>query len=587
MRLQKTASVLPLLVISTACSLWLDPGPEEPVPDSASTVRQDNEVAAESKSSPPPEVDEIVVTGTRSTVTDVQDEAQAITAFSMEDLDSAEITNVDQLAFNVPGLHVDARYAPWYEDRESYDQVPEIEFADPKKAPLSTFSIDVDTASYSNVRRFIEDGLRPPVAAVRVEELINYFRYDYPDPVENRPLSLTTEVIRAPWNAKHLIARIGIQGKHVPREEMPPANLVFLVDVSGSMQPADKLPLLIRSLEHLVFELRQQDRVAIAVYAGKAGLVLPSTPGNRKKEILQALSQLQAGGSTAGGAGIKLAYKQARKNFIRGGNNRVILATDGDFNVGASSDEAMTRLIESKRDQGIFLTVLGFGTGNLQDSKMEKIADHGNGNFAYIDSIREARRVLVTELGGTLLTVAKDVKVQIEFNPLHVSSYRLIGYENRALADRDFVDDRKDAGELGAGDSVTALYELILRDGKPTDSPLGPLRYQKERDSRSGAVDELFFAKVRYKLPDQGESQLIEQPVSLAVQEASADTRFAAAVAGFGLLLRDSDQIKDWSVSDAVRLAKKSIGKDPDRRRTEFVELARSVQKRGLLRTRE
>ncbi len=344
---------------------------------------------------------------------------------------------------------------------EAYDYIAESIFVSAAFDPVSTFSIDVDRASYSNIRRFINDGQLPPEDAVRIEEMINYFTYDYPAPTSDHPFSVTAEMSVAPWNSLHKLVRIGIQGRKIDTEDLPPTNLVFLIDVSGSMQSANKLPLLKSSFRMLVGELRPEDRVALVVYAGAAGLVLPSTPGDSKDEILEAIEALEAGGSTAGGEGIKLAYEVARENYIEGGNNRVILATDGDFNVGASSDAEMVRLIEEMREDGTFLTVLGFGTGNIKDSKMEKLADHGNGNFAYIDNLMEARKVLVTEMGGTLLTIAKDVKIQVEFNPARVQAYRLIGYENRALRDEEFNDDTKDAGELGAGHSVTALYEVI------------------------------------------------------------------------------------------------------------------------------
>ena len=363
---------------------------------------------------------------------------------------------------------------------ESYAHIQENVFLATATNPLSTFSIDVDRASYANVRRFIRDGYRPPIDAVRIEELINYFPYSDEGPVGDDPLAIHTEVAPAPWQPLHRLVRIALKGRAIDMSEAPVSNLVFLLDVSGSMNSPDKLPLLKTALGMLVDQLEADDRVAIVVYAGAAGLVLPSTPGSEKGAIIEALQALEAGGSTAGGAGIQLAYKVAAENHIEGGNNRVILATDGDFNIGASSDSEMIRLIEKKRDQGTFLTVLGFGTGNLQDSKMEQIADHGNGNFSYIDSALEAKKVLVTEMGGTLLTIAKDVKLQVEFNPKKVSAYRLIGYENRMLAAEDFTDDTKDAGELGAGHSVTALYEIIpVGVESPVEVPgLDSLRYQ-------------------------------------------------------------------------------------------------------------
>ena len=364
---------------------------------------------------------------------------------------------------------------------ESYALINENRFLSVASNPLSTFSVDVDRASYANVRRFINDGIRPPVDAVRIEELVNYFPYDDPEPKGDHPLAVRAEVGPAPWQPLHRLVRIGVKARSVDMEDAPPSNLVFLLDVSGSMNSPDKLPLLKTAFRMLVGQPRPRYRVAIVVYAGAAGLVLPSTPGTEKETILEAIEKLEAGGSTAGGAGLQLAYKVAAENHIRGGNNRVILATDGDFNVGASSDGEMVRLIEEKRDQGTFLTVLGFGTGNLKDSKMEQIADHGNGNFSYIDNALEAKKVLVSEMGGTLLTVAKDVKIQVEFNPTRVAAYRLIGYENRLLENEDFNDDRKDAGDVGSGHTVTALYEIVPVgvESPVTVTDVDPLRYRE------------------------------------------------------------------------------------------------------------
>ncbi|MGD8699598.1 MAG: VWA domain-containing protein [Gemmatimonadales bacterium] len=487
----------------------------------------------------------------------------------------------DALRNQLPG-----RYNPNF-NTESYDHIRENSFLAVSTNPLSTFSIDVDRASYSNVRRFITQGQRPPVDAVRIEEMINYFWYDYPAPEDDHPFAITTEVARAPWNTLHRLVRIGIQGLQVDTDDLPPSNLVFLIDVSGSMQSPDKLPLLKSAFRMLVNELRPEDRVALVVYAGAAGLVLPSTSGDDKDKILDALLGLEAGGSTAGGAGIRLAYDVARENHIAGGNNRVILATDGDFNVGPSSDAEMVRLIEEKRKQGTFLTVLGFGTGNLQDSKMEKLADHGNGNFAYIDNLTEARKVLVEEIGGTLLTIAKDVKIQVEFNPTKVAAYRLIGYENRLLANEDFNDDTKDAGELGAGHSVTALYEVIPVG---VDSPaqvqgVDSLRYQSGRDQRPQSdSDELLYVKLRYKDPDGAESKLLAHPVSDTSRAASRDLRFVSAVAGFGMLLRNSDHCGDLSLTDVIELAQGALGEDRGGYRAEFIRLVRAVLSMEMLR---
>ncbi len=474
---------------------------------------------------------------------------------------------------------------------EAYDHLVENPFLAAADNPLSTFSIDVDRASYSNIRRFINEGRRPPRDAVRIEEMVNYFAYDYPEADGEHPFAVHTDVVRAPWNGEHRLVRIGIQGRKVDMSDAPPSNLVFLLDVSGSMQPANKLGLLKQGFRMLVGELRPQDRVAIVVYAGAAGLVLPSTSGAEKGKILEAIESLEAGGSTAGGAGIRLAYDVVRENFIRGGNNRVILATDGDFNVGESSDGAMIRLIEERRREGAFLTVLGFGTGNLKDSKMEKLADHGNGNYAYIDGVLEARKVLVTEMGGTLLTIAKDVKLQIEFNPARVASYRLIGYENRLLAAEDFNDDTKDAGELGAGHTVTALYEVVpvgARSNVVTGS-VDPLRYQDGRDGEAGgsrvaqASDELLFLKLRYKEPDGSVSKLIEHPVRDRIVRASADVQFVAAVAGFGMLLRSSEHCGDLTIAEVLDLAAAGQGRDREGYRAEFVRLVETTRDLGLL----
>jgi Ca-activated chloride channel family protein len=476
---------------------------------------------------------------------------------------------------------------------ESYARIEENPWLAVENNPLSTFSIDVDRASYTNVRRLILGGDRPPIDAVRIEEMVNYFTYDYPDVDGEHPFGIATEVVEAPWRPRHRLVRIGVQGRRMDIEELPPSNLVFLLDVSGSMQPYNKLPLLKKSLRLLVNELRPEDRVAIVVYAGAAGQVLPSESGREKERILDALESLEAGGSTAGGAGIKLAYKIGAENYIEGGNNRVILATDGDFNIGASSDAEMVRLIEEKREHGIFLTVLGFGMGNLKDSKMEALADHGNGNYAYIDNLLEARKVLVTEMGGTLLTIAKDVKIQVEFNPARVQAYRLIGYENRLLAGEDFNDDLKDAGELGAGHSVTALYEVVPVGAPPVKTgSVDPLRYQRPEEGseesssearHAGEDDELMFVKLRYKAPDGNRSRLLELPVPDRAGNASTDLRFAASVAAFGMLLRDSEQCGDFTLADVSRLARASLGDDRHGYRAEFVRLVEATRELSLL----
>ncbi|MDH3222543.1 MAG: DUF3520 domain-containing protein, partial [Gemmatimonadota bacterium] len=395
---------------------------------------------------------------------------------------------------------------------------------------------------------------------------------------------VTTEVWEAPWNPRHRLVRVGLRARSIDVEDLPPSNLVFLLDVSGSMNSPDKLPLLKQALRLLVEQLREEDRVSIVVYAGAAGVVLPSTAGSERGEILAALERLQAGGSTAGGAGLRLAYSIARENYVDGGNNRIILATDGDFNVGPSSDGEMVRLIEEERESGTFLTVLGFGTGNLKDSKMEQIADHGNGNFAYVDNLFEARKVLVEEMGGTLLTLAKDVKLQIEFNPARAASYRLIGYENRLLADEDFNDDTKDAGELGAGHTVTALYEVV--PAGLAERSVDPLRYGSGAD-RSSPVDtesqELMYVKIRYKDPSGERSKLLDHVVMDRVSRPSTDFRFATAVAGFGMLLRDSPHAGDLTLPQVIELAEGALG--PDRRgyRSEFVRLAEMALERELI----
>ena len=463
-------------------------------------------------------------------------------------------------------------------DREGYDEIDENPFVAVSTRPRSTFSVDVDRASYANVRRFLADGRAPPRDAVRIEELVNYFAYDYAEPEGGAPVALAAEVGAAPWRPPHRLVRIGLQARRIELGQAPPANFVFLIDVSGSMQPANKLPLLQRAFALLVEQLRPQDRVAIVVYAGAAGLVLPSTPGDEKTKLREAIDGLEAGGSTAGGAGIRRAYAEARANFIPGGNNRVILATDGDFNVGVSSDAEMVQLIEEMRATGVFLTVLGFGEGNLQDAKMQKLAQRGNGNYAYVDSALEARKVLVHELGGTLFTVAKDVKVQVEFNPARVHAYRLIGYENRLLLDEDFADDAKDAGDIGSGHCVTALYEVIPV-GVRSDvavRELEPLRYQDEQASAPPRAqsDELLYVQVRYKALDAERSELISLPVADAGSGApSVDFRFQAAVAEFGLLLRQSPHrgAADWS--RVVETARGALGDDREGYRAEFVRL--------------
>jgi Ca-activated chloride channel homolog len=460
---------------------------------------------------------------------------------------------------------------------EAYEHIDENPFRPVSVAPLSTFSVDVDRAAYANVRRFLNQGTLPPKDAVRIEELVNYFPYGDATPsAGDVPLRITTELAAAPWNAHHDLLRIALRARDVDMRRAPPANLVFLVDVSGSMQGPGRLPLVKQSLALLVNELREEDRVAIVVYAGAAGLALPSTPGSDKQRILAALDGLEAGGSTAGGAGIRLAYDVVRRNFVRGGNNRVILCTDGDFNVGASSDGALVDLIEQRRTEGAFLTILGFGMGNYKDAKMEKLSDAGNGNYGYIDDLLEARKLLVKEMGGTLVTVAKDVKLQVEFNPARVRAYRLLGYEDRLLRDEDFANDAKDAGEIGAGHTVTALYEIVRAD-VPLDVSLpetSALRYQRPPTVASASGDELLHVAMRYKDPDGDRSKLVTHPVLARRGAPSESMRFASAVAGFGMLLRGSKQAGSLTWPQVVELARGARGDDRDGYRTDFIRLA-------------
>jgi len=460
---------------------------------------------------------------------------------------------------------------------EEYDRIYENQFLDVTQNPLSTFSIDVDTASYSNVRRFLSSNNLPPKDAVRIEELVNYFTYEYPAPKSSDPFSITTEINECPWNTKHKLALIGLQGKTLKANEIPPSNLVFLIDVSGSMRDSNKLPLLKEAFKLMVQSLRKEDTVSIAVYAGSAGLVLEPTPGDQKTKIIQAIDRLRSGGSTAGAQGIKLAYDTATTNFIKEGNNRVILATDGDFNVGVSSTSELVRLIEEKREQGIFLTVLGFGMGNYKDSRMEQLADKGNGNYAYIDTINEAKKVLVSELGSMLFTIAKDVKLQLEFNPSQVKAYRLIGYENRILAKEDFNDDTKDAGELGAGHAVTALYELVPSDSNEEYDNIDPLKYQKVTVAPS---NEMLTVKFRYKEPAGLKSKLITNTIASpdANTPMSENLKFASAVAEFGLLLRDSKFKENASYNGVLTRANESKGKDTWGYRAEFIQLVEKAK---------
>lgn len=493
-----------------------------------------------------------------------------------------------------PGIRIrgvssqyDMSYAPSFireMNTEEYKAFKENRFLSAVQNPLSTFSLDVDVASYGNIRRMINKGQMPEKDAVRVEEMINYFSYNYPQPTDGHPVRIVTETTVCPWNKQHQIVRIGVKAKEIPSETLPASNFVFLIDVSGSMYGADKLPLVKSSMKLLVNNLRPKDRVAIVAYAGAAGEVLPSTSASDKQKIMDALENLQAGGSTAGGAGIQLAYKIAEKNLIKGGNNRVILCTDGDFNVGVSNSEGLESLIEDKRKSGVFLTVLGYGMGNYKDNKLQTLAEKGNGNHAYIDNLQEANKVLVNEFGSTMYAVAKDVKLQVEFNPNFVNAYRLIGYESRLLNDEDFNDDTKDAGELGAGHTVTALYEIVPVG---VDMPVGKvdkLKYQQTKNEVSMPKftdsKELLTVKLRYKNPNEDKSKKLEIPVlannlNLNVSE---DFNFVMAVAMFGQLLRNSDFKGDATYKNVTELARKGLGDDVNGYRREFIRLVEAVE---------
>ena len=463
------------------------------------------------------------------------------------------------------------------QQQEQYQHLAENTFLTTMAQPVSTFAIDVDTASYSNVRRFINNGQLPPADAVRIEELINYFSYDYAEPDADQPFSLSAEVATCPWNDQHDLVQIGLKARSISQTDLPPANLVFLIDVSGSM--AARLPLVKAGLKLLIRQMRPEDRIAIVVYAGAAGLVLPPTSGSEQATITAALDNLQAGGSTAGGDGIQLAYATAREHFDSASNNRIILATDGDFNVGPVNQSDLYQLIEQKRQLGIFLTVLGFGQGNLNDTTMELLADKGNGHYAYIDTLQEAKKVLVNEMGGTLFTIAKDVKIQLQFNPARVKSYRLIGYENRLLQREDFADDKKDAGELGAGHTVTALYEIVPA-GKHL--PKDTLNYV-ETSIKSAALkrDEWLTLELRYKAPNEEQSQLIRHKLSKPknlMAHASTDMRFASAVAEFGLLLNNSSFKANASFSSVNNRARMALGDDPHGYRAAFIQLSQAAE---------
>ncbi len=513
---------------------------------------------------------------TRPVVEEVVDEAEVLQEAVMMEMPAMSKSRVHGTGITMQyGVPRDMQY-PNY-NTEEYATIHENAFHRPQDEPLSTFSIDVDAASYSNVRRFLQQGQLPPKDAVRVEEMINYFNYDYTQPTDGRPLSINTEAMYAPWNPKHQLVQVGIKGLEINKDDLPPSNIVFLLDVSGSMNQANKLPLLKSAYKLLVQQLRAEDRVAIVVYAGAAGLVLPSTAGEDKTAILEAIDKLQAGGSTAGGSGIELAYEVARDNYIDGGNNRVILATDGDFNTGVSSNAQMERLIEQKREEGVFLTVLGFGMGNYKDSKMEILADKGNGNYAYIDNMLEAKKVLVSEFGGTLFTIAKDVKIQVEFNPAEIQAYRLIGYENRRLNKEDFNNDKKDAGELGSGHTVTALYEIIPVGVESDLVNVDPLKYQTSQSTVPlTSAGEWMTVKVRYKAPDGDSSMLISasvKPDDRELAKPGDNIQWSSTVAAFGMLLRQSQYAGDATFDSVLSMAKKTRGEDPFGYRAEMIRL--------------
>lgn len=488
-------------------------------------------------------------------------------------------TSADMVSMPAPAMMMYDREM----NTEEYKSLNENIFHTTKQNPLTTFSIDVDRAAYSNVRRFLNMGQMPPKDAIRIEEMINYFDYDYPQPTGQDPVSISTEFSDSPWNKGLKLMHIGLQAKNVATDNLPASNLVFLIDVSGSMGSPNKLPLLKQAFKLLVDQLRPNDHVAITVYAGAAGLVLPSTSGNQKQTIKDALDRLEAGGSTAGSAGIKLAYQTATEHFIKGGNNRVILATDGDFNVGTSSESELQELVEDKRKSGVFLSVLGFGMGNYKDNKMETLADKGNGNYGYIDNLQEAQKTFVKEFGGTLFTVAKDVKLQLEFNPKYVKAYRLIGYENRMLKNEDFHDDKKDAGEMGAGHTVTALYEIIPANVESEYlAKIDELKYQKSTEpTKASSSNEVVTIKLRYKEPDADISKLMQQIVldkHTELASTSANFRFSAAVAELGLMMRNSEFKGNASYQQIIALAENAKDKDSDGYRAEFVRLVKLAQ---------
>jgi Ca-activated chloride channel family protein len=508
-------------------------------------------------------------------------QSEAVTVMAKQPNVKADVTSSIssyQYTGAAPRLPMEAQI-DW--NTEEYDKINETGFREVLRYPMSTFAADVDAASYSNARRFIMQDELPLKDAVRIEEFVNYFNYDYPEPADEHPLSINIEYGQCPWNSKNRLISIGLQGKKLKREDAKPSNLVFLLDVSGSMDEPKKLPLLQKAFNLLVDQLENKDRVAIVVYAGAAGVVLPSTSGSEKPTIKAAIDALQAGGSTAGGEGIRLAYDIAKKNFIKEGNNRVILATDGDFNVGISSTSELTRFIEEKRNGGIFLTVLGFGMGNYKDNRLQELADRGNGNHAYIDNILEARKVLVSEIAATLYTIAKDVKIQVEFNPAQIGSYRLLGYENRRLNDEDFTDDKKDAGEIGAGHTVTALYEVVPSD-PAKESKKVDLKYQTtEMKPEALKSDEVLTVRIRYKEPDGDTSREFSKTLEgspLPPEQLSDNFRFASAAAEFAMILAGSEFKAGSDLKQVKELAQSAIGQDVNGYRAEFLTLVNRVE---------
>jgi Ca-activated chloride channel family protein len=527
---------------------------------------------------------EVVVEDKKEIIKHLTNTVKVISSDQINGLPTSKLRNYGSLQSGiVSGYEKDIRYPSDAFNTEEYGLIVENDFLDSYSNPLSTFSIDVDAASYSNARRFIMGGNLPPKDAVRIEEFVNYFDYEYPKPEKDKPFSIFTKMSKCPWNMDNYLVHIGIKGKELTGEERRPGNFVFLIDVSGSMEPENKLPLLKKAYKIMVNNLSPKDRIAIVVYAGAAGLILPSTLATEKEKIIEALERLQAGGSTAGGQGIQLAYKIAKENFIKDGNNRIILATDGDFNVGVSSTSEMVRLVEEKKKEGIYLTVLGFGMGNYKDDRLEQIADKGNGNYYYIDNILEAKKVLGYEIMSTLFTIAKDVKIQIEFNPAKVKSYRLIGYENRLLKKEDFEDDTKDAGELGSGHTVTALYEVVPINDVSALKNSEHLKYQENKlKEHALESDEVLTLNLRYKEPDEETSKLISNVLKENkndLESSSENLKFSSAVVQFAMLLRDSKYKGESNFESTLKLAEESKGEDKFGYREEFITLVRMAKR--------